>query len=155
MEFLLSCSTRNLTSLLRSLGIYRVEHSKRNSTCTCAHVLFCTDIDEFQHLFCFENRISSPRESPYHFSFQTWRHLSSWHRLIKMVVFFQEAFYILLQTLFWLRSAYSSEEKVLLFGAVNSPLNSISFLWKRIFRSFEGALSTCRRLGRSKGVLFE
>ena len=40
MEFLFSCSTRHLTRLLRSLVSYRVEHSKRNSISTRAHVLF-------------------------------------------------------------------------------------------------------------------
>ena len=40
MEFLFSCSTRHLTRSLRSLVSYRVEHSKRNSISTRAHVLF-------------------------------------------------------------------------------------------------------------------
>ena len=40
MEFLFSCSTRHLTRSLRSLLSYRVEHSKRNSISTRAHVLF-------------------------------------------------------------------------------------------------------------------
>ena len=40
MEFLFECSTRHLTRSLRSLVSYRVEHSKRNSISTRAHVLF-------------------------------------------------------------------------------------------------------------------
>ena len=45
MEFLLSCSTRNLTSLLRSLVFYRVENSKKFHI--HAHPgLFSRDIDE-------------------------------------------------------------------------------------------------------------
>ena len=38
MGFLFSCSTRHLTSWLRSLVSYRVKHSKRNST--HAHVIY-------------------------------------------------------------------------------------------------------------------
>ena len=40
MEFLFSCFTQHLTRSLRSLLSYRVEHSKRNSISTRAHVLF-------------------------------------------------------------------------------------------------------------------
>ena len=40
MEFLFSCSTRHLTSLLPLIVSYRVKHSKRNSISTCAHLLF-------------------------------------------------------------------------------------------------------------------
>ena len=40
MKFLFECSTRHLTRSLRSLVSYRVEHSKRNSISTRAHVLF-------------------------------------------------------------------------------------------------------------------
>ena len=40
MEFLFPCSTRPLTRSLRSLVSYRVEHLKRNSISTHAHVLF-------------------------------------------------------------------------------------------------------------------
>ena len=44
MEFIFSCSTRHITSSLRSLVSYRVKHSihhtKRNSISTRVHVLF-------------------------------------------------------------------------------------------------------------------
>ena len=40
MEFLFSCFSQHLTRSLRSLLSYRVEHSKRNSISTRAHVLF-------------------------------------------------------------------------------------------------------------------
>ena len=52
MEFLFSCSTRHLTRSLRSLVSYRVEHSKRNSISTRAHVLFSIYL-----LFKFEDGI--------------------------------------------------------------------------------------------------
>ena len=42
MEFLFSCSARQLTRSLRSLVSYRVKHLKRNSISTRAHVLFST-----------------------------------------------------------------------------------------------------------------
>ena len=41
MEFLLSCSTRYLTSERSERVRYGVEHWKRNSVSPCAHVLFC------------------------------------------------------------------------------------------------------------------
>ena len=40
MKFIFSRSTRHLTRTLRSFVSYRVEHSKRNSVSTRAHVLF-------------------------------------------------------------------------------------------------------------------
>ena len=40
MEFLFSCSARQLTRSLRSLVSYRVKHLKRNSISTRAHELF-------------------------------------------------------------------------------------------------------------------
>ena len=40
ISLLFFCSTRYLTLSLRSLGRYRVEYSKRNSTSTHAHVVF-------------------------------------------------------------------------------------------------------------------
>ena len=46
MEFLFSCSTRHLTRSLRSLVSYRVQHSKRNSISTRAHVLFSIYLNE-------------------------------------------------------------------------------------------------------------
>ena len=125
-EFLLSCSTRNLTSLLRSLVIYPY---------ICAPMYY--SLKKYQNLSCFENRISSEDNC---------RH---GNQLLKMVVlFFKKGFIfiIILQTLFWLRLANSSEEKFLLWE--QWPLNIL-------LKSCEGAISTRRRLGSCKGVFFE
>ena len=40
IEFLFSCSARQLTRSLRSLVSYRVKHLKRSSISTHVHVLF-------------------------------------------------------------------------------------------------------------------
>ena len=40
MNFIFSCSTRYLTHSLRSLVIYRVEHSRIKFISTCRHVIF-------------------------------------------------------------------------------------------------------------------
>ena len=44
MKFLFSCAARHLTRSLCSLVSYRVEHSKRNSISTYAHVLFSLSV---------------------------------------------------------------------------------------------------------------
>ena len=50
MEFLSSCSPRHPTRSLRSFVSYRVDHSKRNSISTRAHVLFFTLILQFENI---------------------------------------------------------------------------------------------------------
>ena len=50
MEFLSSCSPRHPTRSLRSFVSYRVDHSKRNSISTRAHVLFSTLILQLENI---------------------------------------------------------------------------------------------------------
>ena len=50
VEFFFLCSTRHLTHLLRSLVSYQIKHSKRNSTSTCAHVLFSISSEDPKYI---------------------------------------------------------------------------------------------------------